>query len=66
MAIYTYIMTTAKPRKILGEWLFRLKAKELTLFTINGGVMFFVVYINKHVGNERQIFYAALLPFGIK
>lgn len=39
---------------------------DLDNYMKNGGVMFFVVYINKRTGSERQIFYAALLPFGIK
>ena len=39
---------------------------DLENFMQNGGVMFFVVYIDRESGNTKQIYYSALLPFKIK
>lgn len=38
---------------------------DLKNFMTNGGVMFFVVYIDKGTGDTKQIYYSALLPFKI-
>lgn len=39
---------------------------DLDIYMRNGGVMFFVVYIDKDTGDSKQIYYCALLPFKIK
>lgn len=39
---------------------------DLDNYMRNGGVMFFVVYIDKDTGDSKQIYYCALLPFKIK
>lgn len=38
---------------------------DLDNYMRNGGVMFFVVYIDKNTGDTIQIYYSALLPFKI-
>lgn len=39
---------------------------DLDNYMRNGGVMFFVVYIDKDSGATKQIYYSSLLPFKIK
>lgn len=39
---------------------------DLGNYMRNGGVMFFVVYIDKNTGDTKQIYYASLLPFKIQ
>ena len=39
---------------------------DLNNYMRNGGVMFFVVYIDRDSGDTEQIYYSALLPFKIK
>lgn len=39
---------------------------DLDNYMRNGGVMFFVVYIDKNTGDTKRIYYASLLPFKIK
>ena len=39
---------------------------DLNAYMMNGGTMFFVVYLNKEDGSVIQIYYAELLPFKIK
>ena len=39
---------------------------DLDNYMRNGGVMFFVVYIDRDSGDTKQIYYSALLPFKIK
>lgn len=39
---------------------------DLGNYMRNGGVMFFVVYLDKDSGDAKQIYYSALLPFKIK
>ena len=36
---------------------------DLNAYMMNGGTMFFVVYLNKEDGSVIQIYYAELLPF---
>lgn len=39
---------------------------DLYAYMMNGGTVFFVVYLDKDSGDALQVYYKALLPFGIK
>ena len=45
---------------------YRISSDDLTAYMMNGGTMFFVVYIDKNTKDALQIYYAALLPMKIK
>lgn len=45
---------------------YRISSDDLTAYMMNGGTMFFVVYIDKKTKDTLQIYYAALLPMKIK
>lgn len=45
---------------------YRVTVVDLNNYMKNGGVMFFVVYIDKNTGDTKQIYYASLLPIKIK
>ena len=45
---------------------YRISHDDLTAYMMNGGTMFFVVYINKETGEPLQIYYTQLLPIKIK
>ena len=64
------------PVQIKGEAVSRRKVKEhihyeisaanLTAYKLDGGVIFFVVYIDNKTGEKLQIYYSELLPEKIK
>jgi len=43
-----------------------ISKNDLHAYMMNGGTVFFVVYLDKETGNTLQIYYASLLPFMIK
>ena len=45
---------------------YRISSDDLTAYMMNGGTMFFVVYIDEKSKETLQIYYAALLPMKIK
>lgn len=45
---------------------YRISQDNLTAYMMNGGTMFFVVYIDNKTGNVLQIYYSELLPLKIK
>lgn len=45
---------------------FRISKDDLQAYMMNGGTLFFVVYLDKETGNTLQIYYAELLPFTIQ
>lgn len=45
---------------------YSISKEDLQAYMMNGGTMFFVVYIDKETGNTLQIYYASLLPVMIK
>lgn len=44
---------------------YSISKDDLHAYMMNGGTMFFVVYIDMETGNTLQIYYASLLPFMI-
>ncbi len=44
---------------------YRISSDDLTAYMMNGGTMFFVVYIDENTGNTLQIYYTELLPIKI-
>ena len=52
--------------KIKEHITYRINKKDLIAYNADGGVIFFVVYINKNTGDPEQIYYAELLPERIK
>lgn len=45
---------------------YQISYDDLNAYMMNGGTMFFVVYLNCKTGEELQIYYASLLPLRIK
>lgn len=45
---------------------YRISYDDLNAYMMEGGTLFFVVYIDKENGNTLQIYYATLLPIVIK
>jgi len=45
---------------------YRISRDDLNAYMMNGGTMFFVVYIDKDTGDPLQIYYSELLPIKIK
>lgn len=45
---------------------YRISRDDLVAYMMNGGTMFFVVYIDKSTGDSLQIYYTELLPIKIK
>jgi len=56
----------ATPDQVADEIKYRISHDDLTAYMMNGGTMFFVVYINKDTGDPLQIYYTELLPIKIK
>lgn len=54
---------SSKPAKTIK---YRIDIVDLDNYLRNGGVMFFVVYVDKETGDLKQIYYSSLLPFKIK
>ena len=52
--------------KIKEHITYRINRNDLIAYKADGGVIFFVVYINKNTGDPEQIYYAELLPERIK
>lgn len=53
----------AKPKSSIN---YPISVTDLENFMRNGGVLFFVVYIDKDSGDTKQIYYTSLLPIRIK
>lgn len=53
----------AKPKSSIN---YPISVIDLENFMRNGGVLFFVVYIDKDSGDTKQIYYTSLLPIRIK
>lgn len=53
----------AKPKSSIN---YPISITDLENFMRNGGVLFFVVYIDKDSGDTKQIYYTSLLPIRIK
>ena len=45
---------------------YSISIRDLKAYLKNGGVMFFVVYLDKRTGETKQIYYSALLPLKIQ
>lgn len=45
---------------------YRIEKDDLYAYMMNGGTMFFVVYLDKETGDTKQIYYSDLLPIKIK
>lgn len=45
---------------------YRISYDDLYAYMMNGGTMFFVVYLDKDCGNALQVYYTSLLPVKIK
>lgn len=54
------------PCKVKETIKYPISRDDLTAYMMNGGTMFFVVYIDGKTGNVLQIYYADLLPLKIK
>lgn len=54
------------PDQVSDSIKYRIAKDDLTAYMMNGGTMFFVVYINKETGDPLQIYYTELLPIKIK
>ena len=55
-----------KPDQVIDSIKYLISADDLTAYMMNGGTIFFVVYIDKKSKETLQIYYAALLPMKIK
>lgn len=55
-----------KPHQVADSIKYRISSDDLTAYMMNGGTMFFVVYIDEKSKETLQIYYAALLPMKIK
>lgn len=55
-----------KPHQVSDTIKYRISADDLTAYMMNGGTMFFVVYIDERSRETLQIYYAELLPLKIK
>lgn len=45
---------------------YRISRDDLYAYMMNGGIMFFVVYLDEKTGDTKQIYYSDLLPIRIK
>lgn len=45
---------------------YRISRDDLYAYMMNGGTMFFVVYLDEKTGDTKQIYYSDLLPIRIK
>lgn len=55
-----------KPHQVTDSIKYRISSDDLTAYMMNGGTMFFVVYIDEKTKDTLQIYYAELLPMKIK
>lgn len=55
-------VTTKKVRQFIT---YQVSYDDLHAYMMDGGILFFVVYIDKKTGNALQIYYSALLPINI-
>ena len=55
-----------KPHEVSDTIKYRISADDLIAYMMNGGTMFFVVYIDERSKETLQIYYAELLPLKIK
>lgn len=53
-------------RKVKEHIQYEISAADLTAYKLDGGVIFFVVYIDNKTGEKLQIYYSELLPERIK
>lgn len=56
----------AGPRQVKRTISYSIEYDDLHAYMMNGGTMFFVVYLDKDCGDPLQIYYAGLLPIKIK
>lgn len=55
-----------KSKKTKDSINYKIDYDDLYAYMMNGGTLFFVVYIDSNSGNPLQIYYASLLPIRIK
>lgn len=65
------VATQVKGKAVVGSQVtevieYRISRDDLVAYMMNGGTMFFVVYIEKVTGNPLQIYYTELLPIKLK
>ncbi len=54
------------PRAVKRTISYPISYDDLYAYMMNGGTMFFVVYLDKNTGNPLQVYYTGLLPVKIK
>lgn len=54
------------PKAVTRTISYPISYDDLYAYMMNGGTMFFVVYLDKDNGTPLQVYYKALLPFAIK
>lgn len=54
------------PNKVKRTINYPISHDDIYAYMMNGGTMFFVVYLDKKTGNPLQVYYADLLPIKIK
>ena len=55
-----------KSKAIKDKIKYQISYDDLYAYMMNGGTLFFVVYLNNKTGDTLQIYYSMLLPFKIK
>lgn len=54
------------PSQVKDEIKYAVSYDDLKAYLMNGGALFFVVYIDRNTGEALQVYYASLLPIKIK